>query len=222
MDCAFPPQQRKVMPRPLVTPPCSETPSPKEDPPLRSQSSDPIQPFCLGHRNRDQRPPSKSQVGPHFISLVSERSLLPTHSPSLGKAGREQLVLPGRQRRLEEGAAWEGAIITSCGCRSQVTLQKPLVQKLSQDNKAIQGRPLEAWGGAEVSWDSGWEDTGSSPPRRKDTGCTQRMLAKHGRHSSLDLGTSFNPKAGFSAKELPCPLSPVLPAHRAMSSEEAR
>ena len=123
--------------------PCSETPSPKEDPSLRSQSSDPIQPFCLGHRNRDQRPPSKSQVGPHFISLVSERSLLPTHSPKLRKS-RERAAGASRGRGGWRGGGWpwEGAITALCGCRSQVTLQKPLVQKLLPRQ---QGNPRTAF-----------------------------------------------------------------------------
>ena len=66
-----------------------------------------------------------------MISLVSERSLLPTLTPKLRKS-RKRAAGASKSRRGWRGGGrpWEGAIAALYGCRSQVTLQKPLVQKL--------------------------------------------------------------------------------------------
>lgn len=203
--------------------PCSETPSPKEDPSLRSQSSDPIQPFCLGHRNRDQRPPSKSQVGPHFISLVSERSLLPTHSPKLRKS-RERAAGASRGRGGWRGGGWpwEGAITALCGCRSQVTLQKPLVQKLLPRQ---QGNPRTAFwrlgegeGGFVGLWVGGhWFLSllgGRTQMYTEDVGQTRQTAVWIWAPASTQRQDSLQRSSGSTFL--------VLPARRAMSSEEAR
>lgn len=207
------------MPRP-VTPPCSETPSPKEDP---SEVTELWTPFSHSVLVTEQRSEATQQVPSRTLTsspwYLSDPPPYPL-PPSLGKAGERAAGASRGRGGWRRGRPWEGAITALCGCRSQVTLQKPLVQKLLPRQ---QGNPRTAFwrlggGGGGFVGLLGGRTLVPLPPRRKDTD-VHRGCWPNTADTAVWIWAPASTRRQDSLQRSSSSTFPVLPAHRAMSSE---